>query len=412
MEEYDWTYTFDPHSRLTCAVQGSTCASGSTRVLFTMDALDRATTRVKGSSTTSLTYRGLGEMIAKTVNGSTTTTYASGAGDAPLGEKTGSTASFYLRDTHGDVVGLASTAAANQGTRAFDPWGVSLATTGQVSFLGYQGDMTDADSKQVDMGTRWYQAGLGRFTARDVLFGELTSPMTLNQHVYGGLNPVTMWDPTGMYQDDGGGAGPCKGVTCGEYEGNGVWSVPSGCSNCDGSQTASVKIFPLPKRPTQGLVHGGHFIRSRDVAVPLREDLLGDDRAFDSFATASDYRVFIRLNFEKGFGVIRANPSCTDRGRCRSALDLDPSKEGSSVDIIRRRGDLTVTYSSKNSIYDEDYIAPAIDGTLTISSKGGVGFRHETFPSFELYREQNGVRVQSYQYREWFGPPLGLFGGA
>jgi hypothetical protein len=50
------------------------------------------------------------------------------------------------------------------------------------------------------MGTRWYAAGLGRFTARDVIFGELTSPMTLNQHVYGGLNPATMWDPTGMGQ--------------------------------------------------------------------------------------------------------------------------------------------------------------------------------------------------------------------
>jgi RHS repeat-associated protein len=81
--------------------------------------------------------------------------------------------------------------------------------TGQSSFLGYQADMTDPDTKQVDMGTRWYQVGLGRFTARDVIFGELTSPMTLNQHVYGGLNPITMWDPTGMYQDDGGGGGGC-----------------------------------------------------------------------------------------------------------------------------------------------------------------------------------------------------------
>jgi YD repeat-containing protein len=122
----DWTYAYDPYSRLTCAVQGSSCASGSSRVLYTMDALDRALTRAKGSDVTSLTYQGIGETLAKTVNGSTTTTYAYTGGGAPLAEKTGSTASFYLRDTHGDVVGLASTAAANQGTAAFDPWGKNL----------------------------------------------------------------------------------------------------------------------------------------------------------------------------------------------------------------------------------------------------------------------------------------------
>jgi YD repeat-containing protein len=123
----DWTSTFDPYSRLTCAVQGSTCASGSTRVLFTMDALDRALTRTKGSSVTSLTYQGIAESLAKKVVGSTTTTYVSTGVGAALGEKTGTTASFYLRDPHGDVVGLASTAAVNQGTSAFDPWGTSLA---------------------------------------------------------------------------------------------------------------------------------------------------------------------------------------------------------------------------------------------------------------------------------------------
>jgi RHS repeat-associated protein len=194
----DWTYAYDPYSRLTCAVQGTSCASGSTRVLFAMDAIDRALTRTKGSSLTSLTYQGIAESVVKKVEGSTTTTYANTGGGAPLAEKTGSTVSFYLRDTHGDVVGLASTGAANQGTFSFDPWGKSLATTGQTSFLGYQGDMTDPDTKQVDMGTRWYAAGLGRFTSRDVLFGDVIIPMSLNQLLYGGADPVSTYDPDGM----------------------------------------------------------------------------------------------------------------------------------------------------------------------------------------------------------------------
>ena len=205
----DWTFAYDAYSRTTCAVQGTSCASGSSRVLFTLDALDRAMTRVKGSSTTSLTYQGMGENLAKTVNGATTTAYLSTGSAGPLAEKTGSVSSFYLSDPHGDVVGLASTGAANQGTVSFDPWGSKIVTTGQSSFLGYQGDMTDPDTKQVDMGTRWYATGLGRFASRDSLFGSLSSPTTLNQHVYGGMNPVSMWDPTGMYQDDAGGGGGC-----------------------------------------------------------------------------------------------------------------------------------------------------------------------------------------------------------
>ncbi len=95
-------------------------------------------------------------------------------------------------------MGLVSTAAANQGTSAFDPWGRVLGTSGTQGALGYQGDLTDPITAQVDMGTRWYAPGLGRFSSRDVLLGDPASPMSLNQHVYATANPVTMWDPTGM----------------------------------------------------------------------------------------------------------------------------------------------------------------------------------------------------------------------
>jgi RHS repeat-associated protein len=265
----DWTYAYDPYSRLTCAVQGSSCASGSTRVLFAMDAIDRALTRTKGSSVTSLTYQGIAESLAKKVVGSTTTTYANTGAGAPLAEQTGSTTSFSLRDPHGDVVGLASTAAANQGSASFDPWGKSLATTGQSSFLGYQGDMTDPDSKQVDMGTRWYAADLGRFTARDVIFGELTSPMTLNQHVYGGLNPITMWDPTGMGQCN-------RPLECAKQEDDGDWVAVGGnpgdpdhpAFGSSGVVGGSVVTAPHPPDPV-------NRPRPRDVvAPPVRVDFL------------------------------------------------------------------------------------------------------------------------------------------
>jgi RHS repeat-associated protein len=277
----DWTYAYDPYSRLTCAVQATSCASGSSRVLFTMDAFDRALTRTKGSASTSFTYQGIAESVAKTVNGSTTTTYISTGSGAPVAEKTGSTASFYLRDTHGDVVGLSSTAAAIQGTSAFDPWGKSLATTGQSSFLGYQGDMTDPDTKQVDMGARWYAAGLGRFTTRDIIFGELASPMTLNQHVYGGLNPITMWDPTGMGQCTM--AGECVTST----NSGGIQAVggnPGAANHPYHGQGASVTTTPrggavttTPRQPAP------------EPPTPARPRAVRDPRAFVSTPETTRY---------------------------------------------------------------------------------------------------------------------------
>ena len=69
---------------------------------------------------------------------------------------------------------LVTTAAANQGTSAYDPWGKVLGVSGTQSVLGYQGDITDAVTRQVDMGTRWYTPSQGRFSARDRCSAMLT----------------------------------------------------------------------------------------------------------------------------------------------------------------------------------------------------------------------------------------------
>ncbi|MEO8292425.1 MAG: RHS repeat-associated core domain-containing protein, partial [Actinomycetota bacterium] len=61
-----------------------------------------------------------------------------------------------------------------------------------------QGDLTDPDTGTVDMGTRLYVPSLGRFSSRDVLFGESSDPMSMNQFAYAQGSPVTNWDPTGM----------------------------------------------------------------------------------------------------------------------------------------------------------------------------------------------------------------------
>jgi RHS repeat-associated protein len=140
------------------------------------------------------------------------------------------------------VVGLVSTAAADQGTRAYDAYGGVLGTTGTQGTLGYQGDITDQVTGQVDMGTRWYQPSTGRFTTRDVLFGEIASPMSLNQFAYGAMNPITMWDPTGMRVALHRGGGYC-GRWCMDAED--TFCADQGI-DCSGYSPAPVPPTPAP----------------------------------------------------------------------------------------------------------------------------------------------------------------------
>jgi RHS repeat-associated protein len=194
----DWTYGFDAFNRMTCARQGTDCTTASGKITFAPDALDRAYTRTKGSAVTTYTYQGAGETPAKTVTGSTTVTYANATDGSPIAQKTGSVTRFLLSDIHGDVMGLVDTGSANKGTVAFDPWGSPLGVSGtETSWFGFQSDPTDPDTRQVNMGARWYESGMGRFSSRDSLFGDPGTPAGLNQFAYGQANPVTYWDPWG-----------------------------------------------------------------------------------------------------------------------------------------------------------------------------------------------------------------------
>ena len=144
------------------------------------------TTRTKGSDTTSYLYRGLSEEQTKATQGSQATTYAYGAG-GPIAQVQGGNVRAFLRDLHGDVVGLGTTTGSVAGTRSFDPWGEVRATTGETAWLGFQGDPTDPDTGLVDMLTRNYLPSIGRFTTGDVLLGELAGPASLNQFGYASL---------------------------------------------------------------------------------------------------------------------------------------------------------------------------------------------------------------------------------
>ena len=195
----DWRFSYSSWSQLTVAEH----TPGSADVLYTTDALDRVLSRTSGGATASFTYAGLGETLAKAVVVGTSTLYAWTPG-GPLAQKVGTTTRYYARDQHGDTVGWTDTTGTLKGTALYDPWGQVLSSTGEMATppaqgaFGFQSDLTDAATGQVDMGVRAYEPVLGRFSSPDPLFGDPADPPSLNRFLYGGASPVTYSDPTGL----------------------------------------------------------------------------------------------------------------------------------------------------------------------------------------------------------------------
>jgi hypothetical protein len=47
------------------------------------------------------------------------------------------------------------------------------------------------------MGARWYEGSWAAFLSRDTVFGELSTPMSLNRYTYAYASPLDYWDPDG-----------------------------------------------------------------------------------------------------------------------------------------------------------------------------------------------------------------------
>lgn len=193
----DWRYTTDAFGWLTDADKGP-AGTPSLSIDYTLDPFGRIASRSGGGTTTSFAYEGTGETLAKAASGASTTLYAYAPGGVPLIQQTDGSNRYLLRDLHSDVVGTIGPSQSAPAARAYySPFGEATWSSSATS-LGFQGDWTDADTAQVDMGTRMYVPALGRFSSRDALSGEVSDPLSLNQFAYANANPVSYWDPTGM----------------------------------------------------------------------------------------------------------------------------------------------------------------------------------------------------------------------
>ncbi|MEU6715642.1 RHS repeat-associated core domain-containing protein, partial [Nonomuraea sp. NPDC046802] len=226
-------YTFDAFDRL--------IADGDS--LYSYDALDRMTNRIRGTAKQTFSYAGLGNDLAAITDssGAVQAKYARDPGGSLLGLKEGNNlAVAALSDLHGDLVATYTTSLQN--STAYDPFGAIIAQTGAKTQLGYQGEYTDPDTGKVNMHARWYQPGTGTFTSRDTATLDPNPSVQANRYTYANASPMTGTDPTGHYTVINANALAGRGYTSGvdyqsavdAYAQYGIF--PQGWSSSEGGQ--------------------------------------------------------------------------------------------------------------------------------------------------------------------------------
>lgn len=203
LSDGDYTYTYT--ARGTRATRTS---SGLTEK-FDFDAFDRMT----GALGATYSYDGMNRLVSK---GGSNFTYAGlsdevvaagaekfarGPEDDLLAVADTSGSTLALADDHGDIVGGFApgdtTLSGLSDSTAYDPFGQVIAQQGDTGDIGYQGDWTDPDTKQANMGARWYDPKSGAFTARDTVDYSGGDSVTANRYTYANGDPMSFTDPDG-----------------------------------------------------------------------------------------------------------------------------------------------------------------------------------------------------------------------
>jgi RHS repeat-associated protein len=112
--------------------------------------------------------------------------------------KQGSTVTYL----HGDHLGSTSVATNSDGAKTsrqtYYAFGAVRTTEGTLpTDYTFTGQKNDSYIKLIQMGVRWYDGDLGRFTQPDSIIPDLYNPQDLNRYSYVRNNPLRYTDPSG-----------------------------------------------------------------------------------------------------------------------------------------------------------------------------------------------------------------------
>ena len=134
--------------------------------------------------------------MAMETAGTVVNKYYRGANGMVYGEISG-TVSYYLKDAHGDTTALADAAGTITKNYLYDAFGnEQTEDAADTNPFRYSGEYFDAESGNIYLRNRYYDASTGRFITEDPIQDGT------NWYVYAGNNPIMFMDPWGLEKSD------------------------------------------------------------------------------------------------------------------------------------------------------------------------------------------------------------------
>ena len=108
---------------------------------------------------------------------------------------------YYVTDTHGNVVQLLDETGNVTKTYEYDSFGneVNPDKKDENPFR-YCGEYYDKETEEIYLRARYYQPSVGRFITRDTYTGESDESLSLHLYTYCENDSVNAWDPSGHYK--------------------------------------------------------------------------------------------------------------------------------------------------------------------------------------------------------------------
>ena len=108
--------------------------------------------------------------------------------------------SFYLQDELGSPLRIEDETGRTRESYGYGAFGEDLyGNQGELQPFGYTGYQKDRVAGTYYAQAREYQADVARFQARDVIKGQTSYPLTINEYIYCGNMPFYYYDPNGLF---------------------------------------------------------------------------------------------------------------------------------------------------------------------------------------------------------------------
>jgi len=164
----------------------------------------------------------------------------------------GTTYEYFLTDHLGNIRAVATNSGITQWTE-YDPWGMELAalssgtSTNRDRFNGKE-NLAEIGNGMLDYGARLYDATIGRWGIIDPLAEKATH---WSPYRFGFDNPVSVTDPTGMFEYSNGYTTQDSKYITGAMEFNGVFQNGGGDGPGKGQATSSLAASVTPPLSSQ-----------------------------------------------------------------------------------------------------------------------------------------------------------------